>query len=206
MTDVKSHFDDLEKQLAKDALEKALEKLHGEINREIQKNKNDFLNEINKTMTSFKGNLEQHISEEIDKTLSLHLQTNFKEVSTEMKSSFHEMFTPVLEDTKNDMQRLHVQGESTLNSWKDMMLLYKDLWNRPFFLLFLTAIFTGMIISFSSSYFLMRKQRETLQVHEKTLLSYQDLLAWYQSKEKEREKTESKSVNKNTNSIKKNKK
>ncbi len=55
MADVNSHFDDLEKQLARDALEKALEKLHGEINREIQKNKNDFLNEINKTMTNFKG-------------------------------------------------------------------------------------------------------------------------------------------------------
>ena len=62
-----SDFEALEKQLAKDALEKALKDLHGEITKEIDNNKKDFSSEIKNTLTSFKENLEQKVTEEIDK-------------------------------------------------------------------------------------------------------------------------------------------
>ena len=44
-----SNFDALEKQLAKDALGKALKELHGEITREIERNKSSFALEIKKS-------------------------------------------------------------------------------------------------------------------------------------------------------------
>jgi hypothetical protein len=45
-------FEDLEKQLAKDALEVALKKLHGEIIEDIESNKEAFSQEIQKTLSS----------------------------------------------------------------------------------------------------------------------------------------------------------
>ena len=68
----KQSFDDLEKQLARDALEQALKDLHGVINKEIENNKVGFSQEIQKTLASFKQNLEKNVSEEIDKKLSSH--------------------------------------------------------------------------------------------------------------------------------------
>lgn len=66
----KQSFDDLEKQLARDALEQALKDLHGVINKEIENNKEGFSKEIQKTLASFKQNLEKNVSEAIDTKLS----------------------------------------------------------------------------------------------------------------------------------------
>src|SRR3990167_8448221 len=60
-----SSFQDLEKQLAKDALEKALKDLHGEITKDIDKNKAAFSQEIQKTLNNFKTDLEKTISKEL---------------------------------------------------------------------------------------------------------------------------------------------
>lgn len=69
-----SSFRDLEKQLAKDALEKALKDLHGEIAKDIEKNKATFSQEIQKTLNAFKGDLEKTISKELDKRIYAHWQ------------------------------------------------------------------------------------------------------------------------------------
>ncbi|HCC24726.1 MAG TPA: hypothetical protein DEP85_04350, partial [Holosporales bacterium] len=61
-----SNFQDLEKQLAKDALEKALMDLHGEITKDIDKNKAVFSNEIKQTLNNFKTDLEKTVSKELD--------------------------------------------------------------------------------------------------------------------------------------------
>ncbi len=183
-----SSFDDLEKQLSRDALEKALKDLHGEIIREIERNKNAFSEEIKKTLADFRQNLEQAVAEEIDKKLSLLMTDNFSDISKHVKESFEKMFVPVLENTKNDMQRLHIQGESTLNSWADMMAQYKNIWTRPFFLLFAASILTGALISFVSSYYLTRNLRETMKIQENMLISYKNTALYYFEKEQAREK------------------
>lgn len=72
-----SNFQDLEKQLAKDTLEKALKDLHGEIIKDIDKNKAAFSQEIKKTLTDFKADLEKSISEELDKRISAIWKKNF---------------------------------------------------------------------------------------------------------------------------------
>ena len=183
-----SSFDDLEKQLSKDALETALKELHGEIIIEISKNKNTFSEEIKKTLDSFRQNLEKAVSEEINQKLSVLMTDNFSDISKHVKGSFEKMFVPVLENTKNDMQRLHVQGESTLNSWADMMGRYKTIWTRPFFILFAASILTGIIISFLSSYYLTRNTRETMKIKESMLISYKNTALYYFEREQAREK------------------
>ncbi len=188
----KPSFADLENQMAKDTLEKALKALHAEVIKDIQKNKNDFSAEIKKTMEDFKGTLEQHIADEIDKTLSRQMTTQFQDISLQVKTNFYEMFSPVLETTKREMYRLKEQGDSTLMSWKDMMLNYKDLWTKPFFIVFFTAILTGVVVSLVSSFMLMRKQQERLNSYEFTLSSYKEMVLWYGEREKEREKIENK--------------
>ena len=199
MSEKKQSFDDLEKQLAKDALEKVLKDLHEEINREIAKNKNDFSSEIQKTLTGFKQNLEKRVSEEIDKKLVSLFEDNFYAISQEVKKSFESTFSPVLENTKNDMKRLHVQGESTLNSWKEMMSQYKALWTRPFFIMFSASILTGTIVSFLSSYYLTRQIRATMQTHENLLVSYKNMTLDYFEREKAREKEIEKETEKKKN-------
>ncbi len=183
-----SSFDDLEKQLGRDALETALKELHGEIIIEIAKNKKSFSEEIKKTLDSFRQNLEKAVSEEIDQKLSVLMTENFSDISKHVKESFEKMFVPVLENTKNDMQRLHVQGESTLNSWADMMAQYKNIWTRPFFLLFAASILTGVIISFVSAYYLTRHLRETMKIQESMLISYKNTALYYFEREQTREK------------------
>ena len=79
-----SSFQDLEKQLAKDTLEKALKNLHGEINKEIERNKATFSHEIKQTLNSFKKDLEQSVSEEMDKKLSSLFEKHFKETSLQL--------------------------------------------------------------------------------------------------------------------------
>ena len=165
-------FEALEKQLAKDALEKALKDLHGEINKEIEKNKRAFSEEIQKTLTSFKENLEKNVAKEIDSKLSSLFTKHFQDTSSEVKSSFDLMFTPVLKETKKDMQQLHTQGESTLQSWGKMMSQYTSLWNKPFILLFFSCVFTGVISSFFLSYFLGKADRSARQYCESTLQLY----------------------------------
>ncbi|HBG34296.1 MAG TPA: hypothetical protein DDX01_02930, partial [Holosporales bacterium] len=91
-----SNFQDLEKQLAKDALEKALMDLHGEITKDIDKNKAVFSNEIKQTLNNFKTDLEKTVSKEIDKKISAHLQKHFVDISSKIISSFDESSSPFL--------------------------------------------------------------------------------------------------------------
>jgi phosphoenolpyruvate-protein kinase (PTS system EI component) len=122
-----SSFQDLEKQLAKDSLKKALKDLHGEITKDVEKNKATFSQEIQKTLKTFKEDLEDTISKELDQRISAHLKMNFLDISTKVTSSFYESSSPFLQQAEEDLQRLHRQGESTLTSWKAMMLQYTSL-------------------------------------------------------------------------------
>ncbi|MBY0293133.1 MAG: hypothetical protein K2W92_07600 [Alphaproteobacteria bacterium] len=165
-------FEALEKQLAKDALEKALKDLHSEIHKEIERNKKSFSDEIQKTLIGFKENLEKNVSKEIDSKLSVLFTKHFQNTSSEVKSSFDQMFTPVLKEAKKDMQQLQTQGEKTLQSWGKMMSQYASLWNKPFILMFFSCVFTGVIASFFLSYFLGKADRSARQYCESTLQLY----------------------------------
>lgn len=165
-------FEALEKQLAKDALEKALKDLHSEIHKEIERNKKSFSDEIQKTLIGFKENLEKNVSKEIDSKLSVLFTKHFQNTSSEVKSSFDQMFAPVLKEAKKDMQQLQTQGEKTLQSWGKMMSQYTSLWNKPFILMFFSCVFTGVIASVFLSYFLGKADRSALQYCESTLQLY----------------------------------
>ncbi|HAZ15499.1 MAG TPA: hypothetical protein DCY54_02525 [Parachlamydiales bacterium] len=153
------HFEDLEKQLAKDALEKALKDLHGEITKDIDKNKAVFSNEIKQTLNNFKTDLEKTVSKEIDKKISAHLQKHFVDISSKIISSFDESSSPFLKRAEEDLQRLHMQGEKTLHSWEAMMKQFSHLWNKPFIVVALACILTGALTSVFSSYLLVRDDR-----------------------------------------------
>ncbi len=202
-------FEDLEKQLAKDALELALQNLHKEIIMDIEKNKKIFSEEIQRTLEDFKKNLEKSVSEEMDKKLSTLFAKHFKNTSLQVKESFEEMFSPVLETTQDDMKCLKSQGELTLNSWKEMMLQYTDLWTKPFILVFLASAFTGILIFLISSGFLWFKYNQEIQSYEKRLVSNENMLLWYFEKYKETPEyieTEKQSTNSQSNNQAQNKK
>lgn len=183
-----SNFEDLEKQLAKDALEQALKDLHGEIIKDIDKNKATFSKEIQKTLNAFKADLEDTISKELDQRISVHLKNNFLDISTKVTTSFYESSSPFLKRAEEDLQRLHRQGEETLSSWKGMMLQYTSLWTKPFILTFLAAAFTGMVIFFVCASFLWIKYAQEVQNYEKRLVFNENMLLWYFEKYKERPK------------------
>ncbi len=178
-------FADLEKQLAKDTLEKALKDLHKEIIRDIEKNKKTFSEEIQRTLEDFKEELEESVSEEMDKKLSSLFEKHFKDTSLQVKGSFKEMFSPVLKTTQDDMNRFQSQGESTLRSWKGMMAQYESLWTRPFILVFFASAFTGILIFLISFCFLWFKYNQEIQSYETRLVSNENLLLWYFEKYKE---------------------
>lgn len=178
-------FEDLEKQLAKDALEVALKKLHGEIIKDIESNKETFSLEIQKTLSNFKKNLEKSVSEEIDNKLTALFAKHFKNTSLQVKESFEEMFSPVLETTQDDMKQLQSQGHLTLNSWKDMMLQYTDLWTKPFILVFLASAFTGILVFLICFGFLWFKYNQEIQSYEERLSFTERQLHWYFEKYKE---------------------
>lgn len=178
-------FEDLEKQLAKDALEVALKKLHEEIIKDIESNKETFSQEIQKTLSNFKKNLEKSVSEEMDKKLSTLFAKHFKNTSLQVKESFEEMFDPVLEAAQDDMKQLQSQGQLTLNSWKDMMLQYTDLWTKPFILVFLASAFTGILIFLICFGFLWFKYGQEIQSYENRLSFTERQLHWYFEKYKE---------------------
>lgn len=171
-----SNFEKLEKQMAKDALDKALKNLHEEVIREIDRNKKAFSEEIKKTLTSFKKDLEKNVTAEIDHRISALFAQHFSDTSSQVRANFHDMFHPVLERTKEDMQRLHSQGEDTLQAWKSMMWRFSSFWNKPFFLIFSVAILTGVVISFLSSYFLIGEEKQLKQSCTKNLELMQVLL------------------------------
>jgi len=104
-----SNFETLEKQLAKDSLEKALKDLHVEIIREISRNKKDFSEEINKTLANFRQNLEQKVTETMNQKISSLFTNHFYDTSSQVKFSFDQMFSPVLKKTEDDMKRLQTQ-------------------------------------------------------------------------------------------------
>ncbi|OJW55184.1 MAG: hypothetical protein BGO67_05275 [Alphaproteobacteria bacterium 41-28] len=163
------NFEVLEKQLAADALEKALKELHQEINGEIENNKKAFATEISKTLTSFKQNLEQKVAEEIDQKIASLFTKHFSDTSLEVKSSFEQMFDPVLKQTENDMKQLKTQGDNTLRAWESMMNQYTGFWTKPFFLMLLVSILTGMFISLTFSYYLSRESMRSKQLCESNL-------------------------------------
>ncbi len=165
-----SSFQDLEKQLAKDALEKALKDIHGEITKDIEKNKNTFSKEIQKTLTDFKTDLEKTISKELDQRISAHLKNNFLDISTKVTSNFYEASSPFLKQAEEDLTRLHLQGENTLTSWKAMMLQYTSLWTKPFMIAFFAAAFAGTVIFFFCTYLLWGKYSQEIQNYEKVLM------------------------------------
>lgn len=194
-------FEDLEKQLAKDSLERALKDLHGEITQEIEKNKKTFSDKIQKTLEAFKEEIKESISEEIDTKLSSLFAKHFKNTSLQVKESFEEMFSPVLETTQDDMEDLKSQGELTLKSWKEMMLQYTSLWTKPFVLVFLASAFTGILVFLISSGFLWFKYNQEIQSYERRLVSNENLLLWYFEKYKESpEYGEAEKRKQNTNS------
>ena len=178
-------FQDLEKQLAKDTLEKALKNLHGEINKEIERNKETFSHEIKQTLNSFKKDLEQSVSEEMDHKLSALFEKHFKETSLQVKGSFEKVFDPVLKTTQDDMNRFQSQGESTLRSWKGMMAEYESLWTKPFILVFFASAFTGILVFLICFGFLWFKYNQEIQRYEERLSFTEGHLHWYFEKYKE---------------------
>jgi len=100
-----SSFQDLEKQLAKDALEKALMDLHGEITKDIDKNKAAFSQEIQKTLNNFKTDLEKTISKELDQRISANLQKHFVDISSKIISSFDESSSPFLKSGPDNVTK-----------------------------------------------------------------------------------------------------
>jgi hypothetical protein len=192
-------FKDLEKQVAKDVLEDALKKLHDEITREISKNKKAFSEEISKTLSSFRQNLEQSVVQEIDQKISALFTKHFSDTSSQVKSSFDQMFSPVLQKTEEDIKRLQAQGENTLNSWKSMMTQYTSLWTKPFFLMLVASVLTGTMFSLLSSYYLVREAQAGRKVCYSTL-------QWYTEKYFERKKAEETSAKQKANNQTKSKK
>ena len=93
-------------------------------------------------------------------------------ISEQVKSSFNEMFLPVIFKAEQNMERLENQGEKTLKSWGNMMKQYEKLWNKPFFLMLIVSLLLGTTTSFFSSYYLTRADRASRQASEK-------LLNWY---------------------------
>ena len=100
-----SSFQDLEKQLAKDALEKALKDLHGEITKDIDKNKAVFSNEIKQTLNNFKTDLEKTVSKELDQRISANLQKHFVDISSKIISSFDESSSPFLKSGPDNVTK-----------------------------------------------------------------------------------------------------
>ncbi len=141
-------------------MEESLKDLHGEITKDIDKNKAAFSKEIQKTLTTFKTDLEDTISKELDKRISAHLQKHFLDISTKVTSNFYKSSSPLLKRAEEDLQRLHRQGEETLHYWKAMMKQHGSLWNKPFILIALACILTRAVTSVLSSYFLVRKDRK----------------------------------------------
>ena len=178
-----SNFDALEKQLAKDALEKALKELHGEITSEIERNKSNFSLEIKKSLTNLNGAIEKHISDEIDRKLPILLTRNFSNISEQVKSSFNEMFLPVVGKAEKNMERLEAQGDKTVQSWGNMMKQYQGLWTKPFFLMLIVSLLLGTTVSLFSSYYLTRADRASRQASEK-------LLNWYAAEYSEMKKAQ----------------
>ena len=178
-------FEDLEKQLAKDTLEKALKDLHKEIIRDIERNKKTFSEEIKRTLEGFKEDLEESVSKEMDKKLSSLFEKHFKDTSLQVKGSFEKIFDPVLKTTQDDMNRLQSQGESTLRSWKGMMAEYESLWTRPFILVFLASAFTGILIFLICFGFLWFKYNQEIHRYEERLSFTEGQLHWYFEKYKE---------------------
>ena len=132
---------------------------HGEITKDIDKNKAAFSQEIQKTLNNFKTDLEKTISKELDQKISAHWQKHFLDISTKVTSSFHESSSPFLKRAEEDLQRLHMQGEKTLHSWEAMMKPFSHLWNKPFIVALLACILTGALTSVFSSYLLVRDDR-----------------------------------------------
>lgn len=108
-----SNFEDLKKQLAKDALETPLKDLRGEITKDIEKNKAIFSKKIQKTLNAFKADLEDKILKELDQKISAYLKNNFLNISTKVTSSFYETSSPFLGQAEEDLQWLHRQGEAS---------------------------------------------------------------------------------------------
>lgn len=167
-----SNFDALEKQLAKDALEKALKDLHDEITREIEKNKQSFSDEVKKSLANLKETLEKHISNEIDRKLPALLAKNFSHISEQVKMSFNEMFLPVISKAEKNMERLESQGDRTLQSWENMMKRYEGFWSTPFFFMIFASILIGIAVSLTFSYYITRSDRALRE-------EYANLLNWY---------------------------
>lgn len=71
-------FEDLEKQLAKDTLEKALKDLHGEINKDIEKNKKTFSEEIQRTLETLRKSLKRVSLKKWTKNSPLFLRSTLK--------------------------------------------------------------------------------------------------------------------------------
>lgn len=66
-------FDALEKQLARDALSKALRDLYSTITQEIERNKDAFSETIEETLENFQENLEATISKTIKSQIDSQL-------------------------------------------------------------------------------------------------------------------------------------
>lgn len=179
-----SSFKELEKQLAKDALEQALKSLHNEITQDIERNKKAFSEEISKTLSSFKGNLEQSVSEEINRRLSSLFEKHFGDLSLQVKTSFQEMSSPILKKIQADMQQLHTEGQKTLQTWKEAVSLYTSFWTKPAFTWMGLAIFLGVAISFVFACFIRYAENQRTEFYEKTILSQQETIRWYYQREK----------------------
>lgn len=172
MPQTASNFDALEKQLAKDALERALKDLHGEITRDIERNKQSFSNEIKKSLATLNESLEKHISDEINQKLPVFLSNNFSSISKQVKSSFHEMLLPVVEKAEQNMKNLEIRGEKALQSWTSMIKQYESFWTKPFFLMIFASVLIGIAVSLTLSYYITRSDRALRE-------EYVKLLNWY---------------------------
>ena len=187
---------------------KLLKSLHDEITREIDENKKAFSEEISKTLASFRQNLEQNVTQEIDQKISALFTQHFSDTSSQVKSNFDQMFSPVLKKTEDDMKRLQTQGENTLCSWERMMKQYAYPWTKPFFIMLAASVITATIISLIL-FFLKTSLAAYIFMDVRAEKAYESDLQWIELKEKaraEREQEEAQTKTEGNKNKSKNKK
>lgn len=191
MSQPNPNFDELEKKLTHDTIDKTLNHLKEGMTHEIERNRKTLLDEVRMILSEFTERGEKNVYQEVESKITLLFEKSFQEVLKKVEEDFERMFSPILRKTDEEMTHLKLQGEKTLRSWEKMVDQHTRPWQKPFFAMLLSSVLTGTSL-FLILFFLKTPPLSYIFMDIRARRAYESDLRWMEGVEKVRATREQK--------------
>ncbi len=140
---VNQNFSDFEKEALGEAI---LAEVKSDLQQYLYGFHQQQLRDLEEKMTSFEKRCTNEIQEVLEKTVKIELEAHFKQVAQACQKDISQVTSPLFKRAEKDVEGLAHTVTKAQEFCKDIQTQYALKWDKPFFTLFISTVFTGALM------------------------------------------------------------